>query len=347
MCRRRSSEILLATVSHGYALPELHSTPSIIYNSAGRLRAGWRFLLFAFAALFLAFLLGPAVFVVLAALRDVTGVRDGRVGLIAQSLVFLATALGVGWACNRVVEGLPFRALGCTFHRGWLRDLFFGALAGALSITLAAALCTAAGSYTFTFTPATDSVGPVARTLISSFVIFTLGAAWEEAVFRGYPLQTLVRAWPFWLAALPTSLLFAAIHLDNPNAVTGFTFVNTALAGVWLAVAYLRTRSLWLPTGLHFGWNFAMGSILGLPVSGITSISPSPLLRAADTGPTWLTGGHYGVEGGVACTLALAASTIFLLRTRRLAADSELRQMTDGENPVPPSHARTQDSNDA
>lgn len=310
-------------------------TPSILFNKAGRLRAGWRFLAFAFAALFLAFfVIGPAVFFVLGVVRHVTGVRDGRMGLIAQSLVFLAVALAVGWACNRFLEGLPARALGAAPRKGWLRDLGAGALVGALSITLAAALCTAAGSYTFTFTPASSPVGPVARTLVSSFVLYMLGAAWEEAAFRGYPLQTLVRAWPTRLAVLPTSLLFAAIHLDNPNAVTGFTFLNTALAGVWLAVAYLRTRTLWLPLGLHFGWNFAMGSILGLPVSGITSISPSPVLRAADTGPTWLTGGHYGVEGGVACTVALAASTVYLLRTRWLSADPELKRMTDGEHPA-------------
>ena len=309
-------------------------TQDILFNGAGRLRAGWRFLVFSAAAmLFAYFFLRPVVFFAFGLFRHATGVRDGRLGIIAQSLVFIGTAIPVGWFCCLLLEGLPLRSLGVLPRKGWLRDLLLGVLAGGLSIALAAALCTAAGSYTFMLAPA-DQSAQVAKTIVSSFVIFMAGAAWEEAVFRGYPLQTLLRSWPWWIALLPSSILFAFIHLDNPNAVVGFTFFNTLLAGAWLAVAYLRTRSLWLPLGLHFGWNFAMGSFLGLPVSGITSVSPAPLLRAVDTGPTWLTGGHYGVEGGVACTLALIASTLYLWRTRLLRADEELKRMSDGENPA-------------
>lgn len=312
-------------------------TPNTLFNSAGRLRSGLRFLAFAAAFIVAYLFFGSVTQTGLNFMRAAFGLRDGRIGLIAHGLVILGCALLVGWGCNRLFEGLPFRALGCAFHKGWLRDLALGTLFGGLSLTLAALVCTVAGSYTFTFTPAVSPAGPIVRTIVSSFVIFMIGAAYEEAVFRGYPLQTLLRSWPWWLAIIPTSLLFAAVHLDNPNVIAGFTFFNTVLAGFWLAVAYLRTRSLWLPFGLHFGWNYAMGSILGLPVSGITSISPAPLLRAADTGPTWLTGGHYGIEGGVACTVALIASTVFLMRTRLLRADEELKRMTDDENPTTPS----------
>ncbi len=98
--------------------------------------------------------------------------------------------------------------------------------------------------------------------------------------------------------------------------------------------AYLRTRSRWFPVGGHFGWNWTMGALLGVPVSGITRLAPAPLLRAVDAGPTWLTGGHYGVEGGVACTLALIASTLFIWRTRLVSADPELKRLTDDENPA-------------
>ena len=307
-------------------------TPNILFNGAGRLRAGWRFLVFSAAAiLFAFFFLGPAAYFALAVFRGATGVRDGRLGILAQSFVFTATAILIGWLCCRFIEGLPLRSLGVTARKGWLRDALLGALLGGLSITLAAAICTAAGSYTFILAPS-DQLAQVAKTLVSSLILFTVGAVWEEAVFRGYPLQTLLRSWPVWIALLPSSALFAFIHLDNPNAAFGFTFLNTLIAGAWLAVAYFRTRTLWFATGLHFGWNYTMGSLLGLPVSGITSISPAPVLRAADTGPTWLTGGHYGIEGGIACTFALIVSTIFILRTRLLHADEELKQMTDNEN---------------
>ncbi|HEX8423827.1 MAG TPA: CPBP family intramembrane glutamic endopeptidase, partial [Pyrinomonadaceae bacterium] len=166
-----------------------------------------------------------------------------------------------------------------------------------------------------------------------SAVIFVFAAAAEEMLFRGYPLQTMMRALPFLAAVIPSSVLFAYVHLDNPNVAWGFTFINTTLAGFWLAVAYLRTRSLWFPLGLHWAWNWAMGALLGLPVSGITSLTRAPLFRATDTGPAWLTGGAYGIEGGAACTLALIISTIFIWKTPLLKADEELKTFTDSEVP--------------
>jgi hypothetical protein len=130
-----------------------------------------------------------------------------------------------------------------------------------------------------------------------------------------------------------TSIFFAWVHLSNPNVVPGFTLLNTTLAGIWLGIAYLRTRSLWLPLGIHWSWNWMMGAVLGLPVSGIENLTPAPLLRATDAGPAWLTGGTYGIEGGAACTIALLLSTVFIWRTRLVSATPEMLQLTDKENP--------------
>jgi hypothetical protein len=166
----------------------------------------------------------------------------------------------------------------------------------------------------FRFDPAGSSA--IGQTLVASLLLFVFAAAAEEMLFRGYPLQTLTRANLAWLGVLLTSVPFAAVHLNNPHAVPGFTFVNTALAGVWLAVAYLRTRSLWLPLALHWSWNWAQASLLGFPVSGIERIAPAPLLQAINAGPDWLTGGAYGIEGGAACTVALLISTLVIWSTK-------------------------------
>jgi len=313
----------------------MNSIRHLFINGAGRLRAGWRLAVFvaAFLAAVIA-LFGAAFFIMRVARGALPGWRPpGGSVYMLRAVLMLVAAIVVGWACNRFLEGLPWRALGWTRHRGWARDLSFGALVGALSLALGAAVCTALGSYTFMLTPL-ESWPAVAQTLASSALVFMIAAAMEEALFRGYPLQTLLRSWPAWLALLPSSLYFAYVHLDNPNVASGFTFLNTLLAGVWLALAYLRTRSLWFPLGVHWGWNWAMGSLLGLPVSGISEISPNPILRAADTGPTWLTGGHYGIEGGLACTLALILSSLYIHRTRLLKPDEEMKRMTDGENPT-------------
>jgi hypothetical protein len=299
----------------------------------GRLRSGWRLIIF--CAVYYTVL--GAFFIAVSALfhlfnSNAAARLAGTLGFLVQALVLLTTAMVVGWGCGRLFEDLPLRALGWARHRGWLRDLLVGSLVGALSLVLAALVATAFRGFRFSLASSVTSAAFV-KTFFGSAVIFVLAAAAEEALFRGYPLQTMMRALPFLAAVIPSSVFFAFVHLDNPNVAWGFTFVNTTLAGFWLAVAYLRTRSLWFPLGLHWAWNWAMGALLGLPVSGITSLTRAPLLRAADAGPTWLTGGAYGIEGGAACTVALVISTLFIWKTRLLRADEELKKFTDGEVP--------------
>jgi hypothetical protein len=225
------------------------------------------------------------------------------------------------------LEELPFAALGCSPHRGWLRNFLIGSVLGAASLFFAGLLTSLTRGIRFSFDPAGAKF--IGQTLLVSVLIFLFAGAAEEILFRGYPLQTLTRARLAWLGVLLTSVPFAAAHLKNPNAVPGFTFINTALAGVWLAVAYLRTRSLWLSFGLHWSWNWAQASLLGLPVSGIERIAPAPLLKAINAGPDWLTGGAYGIEGGAACTIALLISTVVIWRAKLFAR----ADVTPGQKP--------------
>jgi membrane protease YdiL (CAAX protease family) len=309
----------------------------IFINSAGRLRSGWRVLIFILVYVALLFLLSTVVRVGYAVALQLAPGRN--LGRFTEDLVFrlilLVSALLAGYLCNHWLEGLPWRALGLTLHTRWWRDLGIGSLIGVASLALATAVAAAAGGLRFTASPRTMLL-PVVQTLLLSAVLFMFAALAEEALFRGYPLQTLARAKLAWLAVLLTSVPFAAIHLHNPNVVKGFTFINTALAGVWLAVAYLRTRSLWLPLGVHWAWNWALGSLFGLPVSGITTIAPNPLLHGTDLGPAWITGGSYGIEGGVACTIALVISTIFIWWLPLISATDDMRNLTSIENPLTP-----------
>lgn len=300
-------------------------------NNAGRLRSGWRFLIFIVALIVVRFSLDAVISLVRAVLPQVAresigALLAGGFGFIAQGLLLLVVAVALGWLLGRVLEDLPLRALGWARHRGWLRDLGLGSLVGAGSLLFAAALISVAGGYRFDL--GTGGAPAIARTLLSSFVILMLGAASEEALFRGYPLQTLARSHPILLAALPISALFGVGHLSNPNVSYPWTFINTTLAGVWLALAYWRTRSLWFPLGVHWAWNWTMTAVLGIPVSGITEIAPTPLLKATEQGADWFTGGAYGVEGGAACTLALLLSSLFIWRMKSLAVSQEMRPFT-------------------
>ncbi|HSS21143.1 MAG TPA: type II CAAX endopeptidase family protein [Pyrinomonadaceae bacterium] len=310
----------------------------IFINPAGRLRSGWRLAVFIilYVAIFFVLASGVRIFYAIA-LRAAPGVNLGSLGGFLSNIVFrvilLAPALIAGFICTRALEGLPWRALGISPHAGWLRDLVVGAFVGILSLALATAIATGGGGLSFTFNART-AVIPVIKTLITSAVLFLIAALAEEALFRGYPLQTFARARLTLFGVLLTSLGFVVIHLQNPNISEGIPYLNLLLAGIWLAVAYLHTRSLWFPLGIHWGWNWALGSLFGLPVSGIDTLAPHPVLRGADLGPAWLTGGSFGIEGGVACTVALIISTVIVWRLPLVGPTVEMTVLTSQENPV-------------
>ncbi|MDQ3665236.1 MAG: CPBP family intramembrane metalloprotease [Acidobacteriota bacterium] len=306
----------------------------LFINSATRLRSGWRLAVFGLAFIAFLFLFTSAVRAVYAA--GIYFAPSITLGFYVQDIVYrlilLTASLAAGYVCARLLEDLSWRSLGLTLHANWFRDLLIGTAIGIASLALAATIATVGGGLRFTVSAA-GIFAQVAKTLGLSGALFIVAALAEEALFRGYPLQTLTRARLAVLGVLLTSLPFAAVHLQNPNVAQGFTFVNTALAGVWLAVAYLRTRSLWFPLGVHWAWNWALGSLFGLPVSGITQIAPHPLLQGADLGPAWLTGGSYGIEGGLACTITLVISTVFVWRTGLVSATDQMKMLTSQENP--------------
>lgn len=309
------------------------SLRNIFINQVGRLRSGWRvagfILAFIAVSLVLITVLRVGFVVILAAVPRLP--HSGFIADMIYRIGLLLSALVAGYLCVRFLEGLPWRSLGLTLHFGWFRDLFLGYVIGFATLAIAVGIAMAGKGLTFSLHQA--SITLIARSMLGSCVMFFVAALAEEAMFRGYPLQTLTRARLAWLGVLLTSVPFGLVHLNNPNVVPGVTFANTALAGIWFGVGYLRTRSLWLPWGLHWSWNWALGSFFGLPVSGLNLIS-HPLLSGSDNGPSWLTGGSYGIEGGIAATVALILSTLFIWRTPWLSATPEMMKLTSEENPV-------------
>jgi membrane protease YdiL (CAAX protease family) len=226
--------------------------------------------------------------------------------LIIPFAISTAIALVLGWLFGRFFEGLPFKALGASIRGTWLQNLAVGCLVGATAFVSAVIVAVMSGG--LSLAPNRESAGTsIAATLGIALLIFGFSAASEEALFRGYLLQTFVRSGLVPVGVVLTSLPFALAHLSNPD-VNWLAIFNTLIAGVWFAAAYLKTRDLWFPFGIHLAWNWLQGPVFGISVSGLSNIGPDPLLRAHDSGPAWLTGGAYGIEGGVACTFALVVS---------------------------------------
>lgn len=281
--------------------------PNILFGKDGKLRSGWRFAIFVAAFIVLGTLLGAGV-VLLATLVFGPAEPGSAVFLTLNGVVSLAIALIVGWLCGWYLERLPFEALGASLKGNWLLNFLTGLVGGAITFTIGAAVGMLFGGLSFSFNSDAPA-NSIATTLLISFLVFAAAAAFEEALFRGYILQTFVRSGLAWPAVIVTSVIFGAVHLGNPSA-NWISSINTALAGIWFGVAYLKTRDLWFPFGLHLAWNWTQGSIFGVEVSGLTDLVKQPLMRETDLGPVWLTGGEYGIEGGIATTIALVVSII-------------------------------------
>jgi len=135
----------------------------------------------------------------------------------------------------------------------------------------------------------------------------------EELIFRGVPMVLLSQAFGRATAILALALPFALAHLLNPG-ITALAVGNIALAGVFLGTAFYLPGGLWTATGAHLGWNATL-AVFGAPVSGLPFAIP--WLDYVPGGPTWLTGGGFGPEGGLTATLVLAAATAAALRLIR------------------------------
>lgn len=303
---------------------------NIFINPFGRLRSGWRFIFFLLICQFFSNLFGIIAVLTLSN-PNVNLKQNIEIALTVTNSIFFVVAILTGWLCVKLFENLPFRALGFSFSDHWLKNLLFGLAYGAFAILLAAAISFVFGGINFELNRLA-APSAIWVTLGLTLVVFIVGALAEEAIFRGYALQTLTRANLAWLGIILTSILFASGHIFNPGA-NAFSWLNTFLAGLSFAVAYYKTRTLWLPFSYHLIWNWMQGSILGITVSGLKELTPAPLFQPVGNGISWITGGDYGIEGGFACTVALIVTTILIWFAPFLRPTKEMLNLTSHENP--------------
>jgi membrane protease YdiL (CAAX protease family) len=283
------------------------------------LRVGWRLLSF--------FVLVAIGLLALALPLKMLGARGDLVG----RLVGLAATLGASYAMTRFVNKKPFGAIGLSLHRNMFREFGIGCLLGFLMISGIFILELMSGYISVVWRG--YSFLECVKVLGFSLVSFAIAAFLEEVFFRGYAFQTLIQWVTFLPSMLVFSVFFAFSHYANPN-ITTLSVVNIALAGIWLSIAYMKTRSLWLPFGLHVSWNFSQTSLYSFPTSG-GSLSDQRLSDLVQTGPEWITGGAFGPEGGILATLALILGTWFILKSRYLSAPEGIITLDSVEDLLP------------
>ena len=209
--------------------------------------------------------------------------------------IFAAAAVA-----NAVVVRIYERGRLADVGLGWVgsssREFFTGMAAGSIAAASVILVPLALRIATFERVP-TAVEHPWEAFAFESLAIF-FGALGEELLFRGYAFQLLVRSLGPFATILPTSVIFGWMHASNPDA-SALGIANTVAWGILLGYAVWRTGALWLPIGLHFGWNLAL-PLLGSNLSGLTMGVTGYALKW-NVGVLW-SGGGYGVEGSLLTT---------------------------------------------
>jgi hypothetical protein len=219
----------------------------------------------------------------------------------------LVSAGFASWLCLRAFEDLPIAALGLWWNRASADNLAAGLAGGigAACVVLVPPLVLGVAHLQFT--------GPFSWSGMAFTTVFLIvGAMGEELLCRGYAFQVLMSRLGAFATVLPMGVLFGLLHTGNPYA-TWFGIANTAGFGIVFGYAYVRSRDLWLPIGLHFGWNFTL-PLFGANLSGIKMINEVTGHRMVWTAGDFWSGGEYGPEASVLTSAVLLAIFAFLWR---------------------------------
>lgn len=267
------------------------------------------------------------------------------VGILA---LFGATAIAL-WFTSRFIDHRNYREFGLGFDRKWWLDLISGFLIGALLLTAVFVIEYALGWVTVTQLFKNEKEAwinfPFIPTLLVALFAHTGIASLEEILFRGYMMKNLAEGFhgkrvnprtAVILAFTTSSLIFALLHLRNPN-ISILAIVHLLLAGLLLGALFLLTGEIALSIGLHTSWNFFMGVVFGFPISG--NSEDIAAIATRQSGPTLWTGGTFGPEGGLLGLFAILAGFILtflwvlfsrrrLTISRRLADYSQIAKHT-------------------
>ena len=254
-----------------------------------RLRAGWRILIFILIFVSIAKLLNILI-------RLFGGPTENSSLSELLKGAFLIFVSSVTVLISRTfLDKKSYKSLGLEFKKNGILDLLIGFIVSGLMICMIFLSMNILG-YTEieSFGFSRIFINAIVTFLFWFFVIGVAVSWFEELTFRGYLLQNLADGLGIRWAVILSSIIFGIAHLPNSHASILSAIIITLITFL-LVLGWLRTGQLWIPFGLHAGWNFFMGPIFGFPVSGNVEDS---YINQTITGSEWITGGDFGPEGG-------------------------------------------------
>lgn len=233
------------------------------------------------------------------------------VGAACAAALPLISVIVVTWLFCSFVDGQPLSSIGLGFEPESLSLFVAGVAVALICIALLFVIGRNVGWFRVERSGISERKLPAFCSGASDFL---LAAVFEEIMVRGYVFMVIYSSWGGTAAVFGSAVIFSAFHfIKHPRMPIIFS-VNAFLFGIVTGQARLVTGSLWAPMGLHFGWNLAMGPLLGMPCSGRRY--ENGLVCCAVYGPEWVTGGLYSPDAGLVGTGALliaAAAVLFLM----------------------------------
>jgi membrane protease YdiL (CAAX protease family) len=244
----------------------------------------------------------------------------------ASTLIAVVVPATTGAPFWCLVVGLVFAALALLLYHGVMRfverrspdelrwadapkGLLRGAGVGLALFVAAIGLIAIFGGYKITG-------GGSFWAAVAAFGLMAAVAVGEELVFRGVLLRVLEELTGTRIALVISAVFFGGVHLLNPKATIWGALSIAVEAGLMLGAAYIATRSLWVPIGIHFAWNFAETGIFGATASGGRTESLS-LLHSSMPGSDLVTGGQFGPEASIFAIIVSVVPIYFFLRSAR------------------------------
>ncbi|ENK1242139.1 CPBP family intramembrane metalloprotease [Clostridium botulinum] len=202
---------------------------------------------------------------------------------------------------KRSISGLGF----C--REGFIRKYISGFVVGIILFSLVVIVLTVTGHINLVNGLNLKSLLPLMIVLPG----WIIQSATEEILVRGWLMNVLGAKYNITIGLIFSSLLFALLHFFNPN-VSFVAILNLFITGIVFGLYVIKTKNLWGACGLHAAWNFFQGNIFGFEVSGMET-GVGSLIKLKLVGSELFTGGAFGPEAGIACTIVLSVTIIILL----------------------------------
>jgi len=157
-----------------------------------------------------------------------------------------------------------FRDFGLQFHSGWVKNLIKGFSFGFIFYCILVSLSIFFERYQF---HESRTFGEIALLIVSSLIGMFFGSLLNDIITKGYIYgsfkEIMSRRWLILLILFSYS--FDDIWYE------GFSISNTVFSiclGLSLVYCLFQTRSIWMTTGIHWGWNVMYSLFYGMPGTG-------------------------------------------------------------------------------